>query len=201
MKNAKRILVVLLVLAMILGTIGCAGKVTTPEATEAQAEATEAPAAEAAVEATEAPISGEFDWINTKDDIAAPLAEMIAAFNAEYPDIKVTVDTLSSNSDEVIQSRDAAGDLPDMFPVFNIGPDALYNYVNAGKLADVSQLKAFQALPDDVKQMVTTPDGKAYSIILSTTVFGIMYNKALLSRPASPQCPERSMRWPLPARN
>lgn len=177
MKNAKRILVMLLVLAMIIGTIGCTGKATTPEATEAQAETTEAPAAEAA-EATIAPISGEFDWINTKDDIAAPLEEMIAAFNAEYPDIKVTVETLSSNSDEVIQSRDAAGDLPDLFPVFNIGPDALYSYVNAGKLADVSQLKVFQALPDDVKQMVTTPDGKAYSIILSTTAYGVIYNKA-----------------------
>jgi len=129
------------------------------------------------------------NWINTKDDIAAPLNELVTSFNTAHPEIVVTVETLSTNSDEVIQSRDAAGQLPDIFPVFNLGEEGLGNWIDSGKIADVSQLKAFQALPDEVKEMVTTDDGKAYSIILSTTAFGVLYNKDLFAQAGITEVP------------
>lgn len=176
MKKASKLVASILMVCLALSFAACGGGTAAPAST------TPAVSGAASTPASTPAQPGEkrsINMINTKDDIAGAMELMVAAFNEKHPDIEVVVETLSSNSDEVIQSRDAAGDLPDIMPVFNVGAPALGAWINSGKIQDVSGLSAFKALPDDIKNMISTPEGEAYCVILSTTAYTVTYNKEL----------------------
>ncbi len=174
MKKTSKLIAAILMVVMLFSMVACSPA----------APAAEEPAATTEAAVTPEPVAEpmEFDMIYTKDDIATPMAEMVAAFQAENPNITAKVEVLGANSDQVIQSRDAAGDLPDVFPVYNIGAGGLDSWIKAGKIQDISSLKAFQALPQTEKDQVTGADGKAYSLVLSTTAFPVLYNKDLFAK-------------------
>ncbi len=187
MEKSKGILALLLAVLM-LALAACG----TSASSEPAAGGESAAAGEASSESAAPAADGEkvtVNMINTKDDITEGLAALEAAFEAKNPNIDILVETLGSDSDTVIQARDAAGDLPDIMPVFNMGPEAQAAWVNSGKIQDISGLKAFQALPDDIKGMVTTEDGEAYCVLLSTTAYPIIYNKALFKQAGITEVP------------
>ena len=105
----KKIISLLLVLAMALTLVACGGKTEAPAETKApEAAAPEAPAAAEKVEVTM--IAAEYGG-----ETAAWWADFVEKFNAANPNINLVVDVVSWNDIyTVINSRIANGQTPDI---------------------------------------------------------------------------------------
>ncbi len=153
-------------------------------------EPAESIAATSGAEATEGGLSGDLNMVVTWQDYEAnALQDLATAFMAKYPDTNIVVENLATNSDEIIASRDAAGNLPDIFPVFNLGPDALGAWTESGKIADISSMEMFQALPEDVKTSLTDEDGAAYAMMMDLTGYVLMWNTELFEQAGITEAP------------
>ena len=145
MKNVKRLLALLLVLAMVFSLAAC-GKKEEPKQEEKPAEETqeeekeEEPAEEEAEEPAGAataitlwtyPVGG---WGNSEKVDA-----MLAAFNAKYPDIAVTVEYLDyTNGDDQVNTAIEGKNAPD---IILEGPERLVaNWGAKGFMVDIADL-------------------------------------------------------------
>lgn len=99
------------------------------------------------------------------------------AFMKENPGVKVNVEVVMNDHATVLKSRDATGNLPDIFATGSPGEHALEPYITSGKIADVSNFKVVQQLPEETKSSMTFSDQKIYNIPLTTGARGIIYNK------------------------
>jgi len=108
----KKIISLLLVLAMALTLVACGGKTEAPAETKApEAAAPEAPAAAEKVEVTM--IAAEYGG-----ETAAWWADFVAKFNAANPNINLVVDVVSWNDIyTVVNTRVANGEAPDLLNI------------------------------------------------------------------------------------
>ena len=112
----KKIISLLLVLAMALTLVACGGKTEAPAATEA-------PKAEAPAEAPEAPAAAEKVEVNMiaaqyGNETADWWANFVAEFNAANPNINLVVDVVSWNDIyTVVNTRIANGQAPDLLNI------------------------------------------------------------------------------------
>ena len=107
----KKIISLLLVLAMALTLVACGGKTEAPAETQAAAAAPEAPAA--AEKVTVNMIAAQYG-----NETAAWWADFVAKFNAANEDINLVVDVVSWNDIyTVVNTRIANGEAPDLLNI------------------------------------------------------------------------------------
>ncbi len=179
----KRLLSVLLVIAMLLTFAACASSSDTPAQAETPAAdnsaAAETPAAEEqpaeeAPATTGEPVTIEYwyqnsyydDWIN----------KMVADFHAENPDITV-VPVLHGDDQALTTALTAAfqeGKAPTLF--HTRANNSLAAYATEGVLQDMSGY-GFDALETDAGLAGGTVDGKLYAACLGYSAFCVIYNQ------------------------
>ncbi len=171
------------VLALLLIVLsGCVPVSQAPEAAQAP-EATEAPQAP---EATEAPPQAESytfkypSWMWEEGAVGVWHKERLAEFEAAYPHIKVeTTQIASGDFESVMLTQLAAGDVPDLLPVFT---NMIPTLVAEGILAPLDDYLAGSELKDRVLPSIEVAvyDGKTYGIPLTMSPQSLLYNQKLL---------------------
>ncbi len=197
----KKILAMILVLALALSAIACAAPAATPAATEAPAAtaaATEAPTAEPVVEegfhpASEVTLNFPCIWVGT-DSKAAVFGEMVAAFNDEYAGrAKVVIEEQTDYQAyrDKIRTMISAGEAPDLFSVD--GTFKLADLAASGKLMDFAPYLVgtdWGATYTEGALSDATLDGAIYAIPFESAVFGIYYNSELLANAGYTEFPK-----------
>ncbi|MBI1778484.1 MAG: sugar ABC transporter substrate-binding protein [Proteobacteria bacterium] len=104
----------------------------------------------------------------------------MAEFQAKYPTIKIEGTVLpSSNFEQTINTQVAAGDVPDLLPVFT---NMLPPLMDAGALAPLDDCIAASSYKDRLLASVrfAQKDGKTYGVPLTMSPQSLLYNKKLL---------------------
>ncbi|ROV59227.1 extracellular solute-binding protein [Vibrio ponticus] len=99
--------------------------------------------------------------------------EVIPEFNKRFPDVKVVV-----SNDENLETRMAAGDLPNLYAgVFGYQPA---KYAKMGKLAYFDQFEGYQELVERIDPVFMRKNfGRSYYIPWNVTTQLMIYNKEL----------------------
>lgn len=115
-----------------------------------------------------------------KVEIADQLAEMIKEFEAEYPTIKIKVETVGGGADygAGLKAKFASGEEPDIFN--NGGFKELELWKE--KLADLSNEPWVENVLPIGKVPMTDEDGKLYGMPLNLEGYGFIYNKDLFAQ-------------------
>jgi len=189
----KRVLSLLMTGAMLASLlVGCGSTSTaetaateTPAATSAAAEATsEAPAAaatSAAAEASTSDISGDLNIIHYLTETAKlqALDDLVAGFEAEYPNVKVNVEAQSmDNYQDMVKLRISNGDVPDI--IFG-GPKTYSDLVSSGNIADLTNEEFTSRVASGMLDNVKV-DGKVYGIPLDAMANVVFYNKDIFEK-------------------
>jgi raffinose/stachyose/melibiose transport system substrate-binding protein len=104
--------------------------------------------------------------------------EQFKAKQLAEKNINVTIKTEMPNSDQakqILQTRLASNDAPDLF---TIHANDIPAYYKAGYLSDLSDQPAIQSLYEPVKKTVTI-DGKIVVLPFESTTWGYLYNKKI----------------------
>lgn len=112
----------------------------------------------------------------------ATVNELVADFNAQHPEIKVSVEYLDyTNGDDQVNTAIEGGQAPDMVLE---GPERLVaNWGAKGYMADLSDIMSEDAasdLYDTVKEACTSTDGKVYEYPLCMVAHSMAVNKNML---------------------
>ncbi|MCC3374406.1 ABC transporter substrate-binding protein [Cohnella sp. REN36] len=89
-------------------------------------------------------------------------------FNSEYPG--------SDNAPQILKTRLATGDVPDIFSVHAV--NELPAYYKAGYLADLSDQPLADKITDGIKPIVSA-DGKVLAVPMESLAWGYLYNKTI----------------------
>ena len=173
--NLKKAVALALATGMTLSLAACGGG-------DAKTSGTPAPAASGSGAATGTEITMWTYPIGKWGGTEAKVDEIIAAFNAEYPDIKVNVEFLDyTNGDTQVTSAITAGNTPD---IIMEGPERLVsNWGAAGKMVDLSDLWTEEATADiaavseSVVNACKSNDGTYYEYPLCMTTHCMAINK------------------------
>lgn len=115
----------------------------------------------------------EFEFLNQKREAADTYQAVIDAFNKEYPNIKVTLNTVPDAGD-VLMTRASSDTLPDV--IMHWPSDAQYvQFANEGILADLSSKDYVKNIKADYVNTLRM-DGKIYILPLSLNFMGVYYN-------------------------
>jgi raffinose/stachyose/melibiose transport system substrate-binding protein len=133
-------------------------------------------APEAKVEKKAEPV--ELTLFYYKDTIVDGMNALADAFMAKNPNVTIENEMLTTEFNTVLKSRDAAGQLPDMWAT-TPGETALGPYVDSGKVQPVDSLKVIKQLSPEFRESITFSDGKAWVIPFLTTARGLIYNSEL----------------------
>jgi raffinose/stachyose/melibiose transport system substrate-binding protein len=184
----KKVIALLLAVAMLLSLVGCGKKATTeapatndtPAATEAPAAAaTEAPAADTASE----PVDLTMWCIAVESDSNRHAYEAgIADFQAAHPEINFTWETTQNQEYKTkIKAAVAANELPDIF--YTWGCAFLGDFVEAGRVYDSSAAYAkFAANLPEVSMTNLKFDGKYYAAPITMNIVCMFSNMELLKQ-------------------
>ncbi len=112
------------------------------------------------------------------------------AFSQKYPNVTIVNEVVTADHVTVLKSKDAAGQLPDIFATGTYGENALKPYIDAGKIIDVSDFKVMQNLSDDYIKSLTFSDGKIYNVPFCGTSLGVIYNKKLFEQAGITETPK-----------
>lgn len=123
-------------------------------------------------------------------DTDAAYEDVIAAFEAENPDITINAEFFNTNDyDNLLKTRLSGGAGPDIYG-FDLGN--IENFVTDGFAADLSDGGDYldklteQAAEESVRYSL---DGGAYNVPVSLSGNGIVYNKALFEQAGIAQAP------------
>lgn len=92
------------------------------------------------------------------------------SFNSEYPG--------SDNAPQILKTRLATGDVPDIFSVHAI--NEIPDYYKAGYLADLSSQPFASKLLDGIKPLVSA-DNKVVAVPMESLQWGYLYNKKIFN--------------------
>lgn len=117
-----------------------------------------------------------FGWIGTEEEADMNYC-LLQHFQAKYPNVTVKT-TIPQNYDEEIESRAAAGKLPDVFPIFNIPTNVVKGYIEDitsefNKDADSKLIN--QSIADSMKI-----NGKVYTVPSALQFMGLIQNADLV---------------------
>ncbi|MEI7884943.1 MAG: extracellular solute-binding protein [Clostridia bacterium] len=176
----KKAVTILVLLSMVFGLVACSSPVAeTPAATTT----------EAAVE----PVLAAPTSLNVfyyQEPLQLGMDAMAQAFMADNPNITVTNELVTADHAVVLKSKDAAGQLPEVFVTGSYGERQLKSYIDAGKIVDVSGLKVIKSLPQAVQDSLKFSDGKIYNIPFTNNPIGVFYNKALFAKAGITEIPK-----------
>lgn len=196
----KKLLALLLVGAMTLSLAACGSKPAPAEETTAPAE-TETPA-ETPAEETAALAADITLWTYPvgKFGDAAAVDGVIAAFNAKYPDVNVTVEYLDYQSgDDQVTAAIEAGTTPDLILE---GPERLVaNWGAKGKMVDLADLWSDEAKADIVANSAAveaackSAEGVYYEYPLCMTTHTMVINKEVFEQADAMQYINEDRTW------
>ena len=201
MTITRRLLALLSVLVIVAAA--CSSSDTSETSTTQATTTTEAPGGSGSVTTTtEPPPSGEPTTIRYFNFSASPdhldeLDAMVAAFEAENPDVKVDVETGSfDNYHTVLQTQIAGNDAPD---AFELRFENFVNYANNGSLADLGTFAAADSDYDSAAYYQAALDafvidGTQYAFPESYSTVVLYYNKDLFDK-AGVEYPTDDWRW------
>ena len=175
MKKSKLFSLIALVLAALMLFAAC-GSTAAPatQATEAAPQQTEAQIEQPAAE----PVTITYCNFNSSGGNEETLAKMVAAFEAEYPGIKVEVETIGYDDYFTqMQTRVAGGTAPDCYEL-NIENFAAY--ANKGLLAEISGVDVSGL--NDTALNAFNVGGKQYGLPESFSNVVLIYNKDLFDQ-------------------
>ncbi len=172
----KKIISVLLVLAMALALVACGGNNTAPAATEAPK--ADAPAATEAPAASGDKITVTMLTAQYGKQTAQWWADFASKFNSEHDDIEVVVDCVSWNDIyTVVNTRVANGEAPDLLNI-----DVFADYQADGLLLPakdwVSEKTYAKFYPSFLDQSVV--DGTVWAVPDLASARALYYNKDIL---------------------
>ncbi len=186
----KKLLALLLVGVMTISLAAC-GKKPAETPAEAPAETpAETPAEEPAEEPAEAAVAGDITlWTYPvgKFQDAEAVGEIIAAFNAVYPDVNVSVEYLDYQSgDDQVTAAIEAGTTPD---VILEGPERLVaNWGAKGKMVDIADLWDADTKADIIAKSAAieaackAANGAYYEYPLCMTTHTMVINKEVFEQ-------------------
>jgi raffinose/stachyose/melibiose transport system substrate-binding protein len=160
----KKLLIVLLILAVPFVLMAGGKQEEKGGAEEAGASAESAPAKKA-----------EITMFYYKDTVVDGMNSLAEAFMEKYPNITVKNEMLTTEFNTVLKSKDAAGKLPECWAA-QPGERAMKAYINAGKVQPVGGFAVIDNLSDNFKKSITFSDGKVWVVPMLTTARGIIYN-------------------------
>lgn len=163
----KKILSAVLVAAMALSFAACGST-----STESQA-----PASGSASTGSGETVTLEF--FQMKDEGTDYYAELIAAFEEQYPNIKIEY-TNVPDAETVIMTRMASNQVPDVFTHYALDP-TFREQIKAGYVMDLTGEPMLENVDENILEM-SLVDGKAYSVPVSLNMLGIYYNKDLFQQ-------------------
>ncbi|MEI7884456.1 MAG: extracellular solute-binding protein [Clostridia bacterium] len=167
----KKTITILILLAMVFSMVACSSPAAeTPAATTT----------ETAVEV--APEPSTLNIFYYQETMKAGMDKIAEAFMAENPSITVTNELVTADHAVVLKSKDAAGQLPEIFVTGSYGEKALKSYIDAGKIVDVSNLKVVKQLPQNIQDGLKFADGKIYNVPFTSTAMGTIYSKKLFAK-------------------
>ncbi|MDF2611385.1 MAG: extracellular solute-binding protein family 1 [Lachnospiraceae bacterium] len=183
MKKVSRLMALLMVTLMVIGSFAACGKkdsTTTPDTS-----ATEAPDATKAPAATEAPAAPEAVtltvWAPENQIQTGTMDAMCASFQALHPEWEITFTVVTQGEDtakdEILKDVAAAGD------VFFFANDQLRELVNAGAIARLggsTEEMVKTTMAEAVVDTVTVDDA-IYAIPFTHNTFFMYYDKSLLT--------------------
>lgn len=164
----KKGLCLLLAALMLLATMaGCAGK--TAEDAPAQTKADSG--------SSGGKVSLEFYF--QKSDVEQLMQEIVAKFEAENPDIDISL-TVLPDSETALVSRIATNDYPD---IISIWPAEVFyrDLMRDGVLMDLSSQEFMNQVSDSARA-IAQYDGKDYAYSLSMSAYGLIINKDLFEQ-------------------
>ncbi|MBC7961194.1 MAG: extracellular solute-binding protein [Vallitaleaceae bacterium] len=103
---------------------------------------------------------------------------MVAAFEAANPDIKVNIEIGSQSVDEYLQMQKVKFLSGEAIDVTTVRPEMRKEYVDAGYLLDLSDQQFLSNFNQSYLDMVAV-DGKVYSAPYALDVMGTIYNKTM----------------------
>lgn len=174
-------------LSIILGLLlflatGCGTTKTTTENSAAPATAAPASTTEATVAATPAaPTKVELNVFMSYPQYKDQFDKYFEQFKAKElaaKNIEVTIKTEMPNSDQakqILQTRLASNDAPDLY---TLHANDIPAYYNAGYLSDLSDQPAIKSLYEPVQKTVTI-DGKIVVLPFESSTWGYLYNKKI----------------------
>ena len=177
MRRMKLFSLLALVLAVMMAFAACAPKAEEPAA---PAEPEQAPAAAEKVkdEAPAEPVTITYCNFNSSGGNEETLAKMVAAFEAENPNIKVEVETIGYDDYFTqMQTRVAGGTAPDCYEL-NIENFAAY--ANKGQLAEIRGVDVSGL--NDTALNAFNVGGKQYGLPESFSNVVLIYNKDLFDK-------------------
>lgn len=189
----RRILILVGVMALLAAACGGGASTTTTTTTAEEATApttTEAPAEPTTTQATTTEAPAEPTTIRYFTFSAAPdnldvLDEMIAAFEAQNPDVKVEVETAPfGDYFTLLQTQIAGNDAPD---AFELNFENFVSFASKGVLADLGPLTAADSDFDGAAYYqrafdAFAVDGTQYALPESYSTVMLFYNKDLFDQ-------------------
>ncbi|HEX3347371.1 MAG TPA: sugar ABC transporter substrate-binding protein [Acetobacteraceae bacterium] len=121
-------------------------------------------------------------WMWEEGDVGVWHKKRLAEFEAAHPGIKVQATLIPSSSfEQTINTQIAAGDVPDLLPVFT---NMLAPLIDAGALAPFDDCIAKSSLKDRMLSSVSYArvNGKTYGVPLTMSPQSMLVNKALLAQ-------------------
>jgi multiple sugar transport system substrate-binding protein len=121
-------------------------------------------------------------WMWEEGDVAVWHKARLAEFEAAHPGVKVEATLIPSSSfEQTINTQIAAGDAPDLLPVFT---NMLAPLIDAGALAPLDDCIAKSSFRDRMLSSVSYArvDGKTYGVPLTMSPQSMLVNKALLAQ-------------------
>lgn len=191
--NMKKLLSILLALAMCLGLMtGCGGSSKPaedapeePAAEEPAAEPagdTEAPAEDAAEPAADGEVVelSMWFWGSTSEQQAALSKNLVDKFNDTHPGYHLTVEYRSSVNKDMAVAL-SADEGPDI--IYESSPSLALTYIQAGKYANLDEYAAKYGWGDKLLGCMYDSgvyEGSLYSLPMGVNIIGMVYNKQVL---------------------
>ena len=175
----KKLLALLLVLAMTFGLAACGQESAQPSAAPSQSSD---PAAEQTGDAEHEPVTLRIYVRYSDDDTILPYDYAVECLKEDMPWVTLELEAMPADDGVKLKSMVATGDLPDIFSLQ--GSDLIDSMIQAGAVADLTEdieANGFfdKVLPAAYSKLYHT-DGKIYTLPYTSTEVALLFvNKAI----------------------
>lgn len=162
----------------LIGTlaVGCGSKDSASTSTAQESTVQESTASSTAATSTTEAVKGEITFSSNRTDLQNTLLpEFVAAFNKQFPDVKVNIETIKDYQ-PAMKVKMSSNDLPDVWTVHN-------GYYTKDQLAKYNiPLDGYDFTKDFLySEVFSGSDGKIYALPQGASATGVVYNKKIFA--------------------
>lgn len=116
-------------------------------------------------------------WLQNQVEYTDQVKNMAKAYEDEHPNVKIEVEVIGDDYYDVLKTKAASGDMPDVFMT------AGYNEISTYKeyITDLSDQPFAENIVDAAKECVSM-DGKIMGLPVQMSANGIVYNKQIFEK-------------------